>query len=102
MTWRTLLGDEFRHDDGCTRAVRHQPSHSRVGQEPYVQAHYLCNNRFADALQAQAFSALRNSLGARRCYDKQRAPYVGYNFALRHLGNRLVGILHGYLKARAL
>ncbi|MEU9918300.1 IS110 family transposase, partial [Streptomyces sp. NPDC051001] len=54
----------------------------------------------ADALQTQAFSALRASPGARHYYDKQRAREAGYNPALRQLGNRLVGILHGCLKTR--
>ncbi|MGW0632803.1 IS110 family transposase, partial [Streptomyces sp. NPDC002758] len=35
-----------------------------------------------------------------RYYDKQRAREAGYNPALRQLGNRLVGILHGCLKTR--
>ncbi|WP_443062372.1 hypothetical protein [Streptomyces sp. NBC_00457] len=48
------------------------------------------------------FSALRASPGARRYYDKQRAREAGYNPALRQLGNRLVGILHGCLKTRTL
>ncbi|MFD7430501.1 transposase, partial [Streptomyces sp. NPDC059818] len=64
-----------------------------------VQARYVRNNRLADALQAQAFAALR-SPGARHYYDKQRAREAGYNPALRQLGNRLVGILHGCLKTR--
>lgn len=68
------------------------------GKSHTVQARYVRNNR----LGAQAFSALRNSPGARRYYDKQRARDVGYNPALRQLGNRLVGILHGCLKARTL
>jgi hypothetical protein len=60
------------------------------------------NNRLADALQRQAFSALRASPGARSYYDKQRAREASYNPALRQLGNRLVGILHGCLKTRTL
>lgn len=48
--------------------------------------------------QRQAFSALRASPGARRYYEKQRARETGYNAALRPVGNRLVGILHGCLK----
>jgi hypothetical protein len=60
------------------------------------------NNRLADALQRQAFSALNASPGARRYYDKQRAREAGYNPALRQVGNRLVGILHGCLKTRTL
>ncbi|MFE1265335.1 IS110 family transposase, partial [Streptomyces albogriseolus] len=48
------------------------------------------------------FCALQNSPGARRYYDKQRARDLDYNPALRQLGNRLVGILHGCLKSRTL
>ncbi|WP_328436816.1 IS110 family transposase [Streptomyces sp. NBC_00444] len=72
------------------------------GKSHTVQARYVRNNRLADALQTQAFSALRASPGARRYYDKQRAREAGYNPALRQLGNRLVGILHGCLKTRTL
>ncbi|GAB2965035.1 IS110 family transposase [Streptomyces pseudoechinosporeus] len=70
------------------------------GKSHTVQARYVRNNRLADALQTQAFSALRASPGARRYYDKQRAREAGYNPALRQVGNRLVGILHGCLKTR--
>ena len=70
------------------------------GKSRSVQARYVRNNRLADALQTQAFSALNGSPGARRYYDKQRARDVDYNPALRQLGNRLVGILHGCLKTR--
>ncbi|MCX5424960.1 IS110 family transposase [Streptomyces sp. NBC_00078] len=72
------------------------------GKSHTVQARYVRNNRLADALQTQAFSALRASPGARHYYDKQRAREAGYNPALRQLGNRLVGILHGCLKTRTL
>lgn len=72
------------------------------GKSHTVQARYVRNNRLADALQTQAFSALRASPGARRYYDKQRAREAGYNSALRQVGNRLVGILHGCLKTRTL
>lgn len=70
------------------------------GKSHTVQARYVRNNRLADALQRQAFGALRASPGARRYYDKQRDREAGYNPALRQLGNRLVGILHGCLKTR--
>jgi transposase len=72
------------------------------GKSHTVQARYVRNNRLADALQPQAFSALNASSGARRYYDKQRAREAGYNPALRQVGNRLVGILHGCLKTRTL
>ncbi|WP_436792135.1 transposase, partial [Yinghuangia sp. YIM S10712] len=70
------------------------------GKVRTVQARCVRNNRLADALQRQAFCALRNSPGARRYYDRQRARNLDYNPALRQLGNRLVGILHGCLKTR--
>lgn len=70
------------------------------GKVHTVQARYVRNDRLADALQRQAFSAINTSPGARRYYDKQRAREAGYNPALRQLGNRLVGILHGCLKTR--
>jgi len=68
------------------------------GKVRTVQARYVRNNRLADALQRQAFCALRASPGARRYYDRQRDRDLDYNPALRHVGNRLVGILHGCLK----
>jgi transposase len=70
------------------------------GKARTVQARYVRNSRLADALQRQAFCALQNSPGARRYYDRQRARDLDYNPALRQLGNRLVGILHGCLKTR--
>ncbi|MFJ5680723.1 IS110 family transposase [Streptomyces sp. NPDC093097] len=70
------------------------------GKVHTVQARFVRNDRLADALQRQAFCALQNSPGARRYYDKQRARDLDYNPALRHVGNRLVGILHGCLKTR--
>ncbi|WP_435172248.1 IS110 family transposase [Actinacidiphila sp. bgisy145] len=70
------------------------------GKSRTVQSRYIRNNRLADALQHQAFAALRVSPGARRYYDKQRDREAGYNPALRQVGNRLVGVLHGCLKTR--
>lgn len=50
------------------------------GKSYTVQArYYVRNNRLADALQTQAFSALRASADARGHYDKQRAREVSYN-----------------------
>ncbi|GIH19159.1 hypothetical protein Raf01_73310 [Rugosimonospora africana] len=50
----------------------------------------------------QAFTAPRNSPGARAYYDRQRARGASHNAALRQLANRLVGILHGCLKTGTL
>jgi transposase len=68
------------------------------GRSKVVLARFIRNTRLADALQSQALSALTASPGARGYYDKQRARGIGHNAALRHLSNRLVGILHGCLK----
>lgn len=65
-------------------------------------ARYVRNKRLADALHRQAFCALSGSPGARAYYDALRERDIGYNAALRQLGNRLVGILHGCLKTHPL
>ena len=68
------------------------------GKKKVVLARYVRNNRLTDALHHQAFSALSGSPGARAYYDALRRRDISYNAALRQLGNRLVGILHGCLK----
>ena len=68
------------------------------GKKKTVVARYVHNDRLVDALGLQAFAALNASPGARAHYDRQRARGTGHNAALRHLANRLVGILHGCLK----
>ncbi|MBO0775166.1 MAG: IS110 family transposase [Actinobacteria bacterium] len=72
------------------------------GKRKTVQARYVHNDRLRDALDGQAFAALNASPGARACYDAHRAAGAGHRAALRHLANRLVGILHGCLKTRTL
>jgi len=72
------------------------------GKKKVVLARYVRNKRLADALHRQAFCALRRSPGARAYYDALRDRDIGYNAALRQLGNRLVGILHGCLKTHTL
>lgn len=68
------------------------------GTKRVVLARYARNNRLADALYHQAFSALSNSPGARAYYDRHRDAKATHHQALRALANRLVGILHGCLK----
>ncbi|MGB8384845.1 MAG: IS110 family transposase [Dermatophilaceae bacterium] len=70
------------------------------GTKQVVLARYARNTRLGDALHQQAFSALRASPGARSYYDALRARGKSHHAALRQLGNRLVGILHGCLKTR--
>ncbi|MDX6280001.1 MAG: hypothetical protein QOH03_1072 [Kribbellaceae bacterium] len=70
------------------------------GKSRAVLARHARNRRLADALYQQAFCALTSSPGARACYDAHRARGATHHQALRALGNRLVGILHGCLRHR--
>jgi transposase len=70
------------------------------GTRRVVLARYARNKHLADAIHQWAFCALTASPGARAYYDAIRARGVGHHAALRQLGNRLVGILHGCLKTR--
>jgi len=67
------------------------------GLRTVVVARAACNQRLVDACYLWAFAALTASPGARRCYDAHRARGATHHQALRALGNRLVGILHGCL-----
>ena len=58
---------------------------------------HVRNQRLADAIYLWAFAALTASPGARACYNARRAAGDTHHQALRALGNRLVGILHGCL-----
>ena len=72
------------------------------GTRRVVLARYARNRHLADATHQWAFCALTASPGARGYYDAIRARGAGHHAALRQLGNRLVGILHGCLKTRTL
>jgi transposase len=67
------------------------------GTKRVVLARYARNQRLADAVYLWAFAALSASPGARNYYDCHRAAGDTHHAALRALGNRLVGILHGCL-----
>jgi hypothetical protein len=60
-----------------------------------VLARYARNKRLADACYLWAFSAITASPGARAYPDARRATGDTHHRALRALGNRLVGLLHG-------
>jgi hypothetical protein len=70
------------------------------GTRRVVLARYARNKHLADAAHQWAFCALTASPGARAYYDSIKARGTGHHAALRQLGNRLVGILHGCLKGR--
>jgi len=71
------------------------------GTRRVVLARVARNKRLADAIYRWAFSSLQRSPGARAFYDRQRAAGKTHHQALRALGNRLVGIVHGCLVHRA-
>lgn len=68
------------------------------GKKRAVLARHVRNRRLYDAIDQWAFCALTNSPGARTFYDQHRAAGDMHHQALRALGNRLVGILHGCLR----
>jgi Transposase IS116/IS110/IS902 family len=72
------------------------------GTKKAVLARHVRNRRLADAIYLWAFSALAASPGARALYDQHRATGDTHHAALRALGNRLVGILHGCLQHHTL
>jgi Transposase/Transposase IS116/IS110/IS902 family len=67
------------------------------GSKRAVLARHVRNRRLADAIYLWAFAAITASPGARTFYDQHRAAGATHHAALRALGNRLVGILHGCL-----
>jgi hypothetical protein len=71
------------------------------GTKRVVLARYARNQRLADAIYLWAFASLTCSPGARACYHARRAAGDTHHAALRALGNRLVGILHGCLAHHA-
>ena len=96
--------DKKRYADARARKnyAGTSPITRQSGKKKVVLARYVHNDRLIDALGLQAFAALRTSPGARAYYDQLRARGAGHRAALRQLGNRLVGILHGCLKTGTL
>ena len=70
------------------------------GTKRAVLARHIRNRRLADAVDKWAFCAITSSAGCRAYYDQRRAAGDLHHQALRALGNRLVGILHGCLRGR--
>ena len=108
ITGARVLGefgdDPHRYADGKARKnyAATSPITRASGKKKVVAARFVHNDRLVDALNAQAFSALTASPGARAFYDEFRSRGLEHNDALRRLANRLVGILHGCLKTRTL
>ena len=94
--------DPHRYADAKSRKnyAATSPITRASSKKKIVVARFVHNDRLIDALMTQAFSALSASPGARASYDEHKARGAEHNTALRHLANRLVGILHGCLKTR--
>jgi transposase len=74
------------------------PITRQSGKTKTVHARFVHNDRLVDALHMQAGAAILHDTGVRAYYDELRDRQIGHNAALRQVGNRLVGILHGCLK----
>src|ERR1700756_540769 len=71
------------------------------GKKRAVLARYVRNRRLYDAIHQWSFCSIPSSPGCRAFYDQRRAAGDLHHQALRALGNRLVGILHGCLTHRS-
>jgi transposase len=96
--------DPNRYDDAKCRKnyAGTSPITRASGKHRIVLARYARNRRLADACYQWAFAAITASPGARTFYDQRRAAGDTHHRALRALGNRLVGILHGCLRHQTL
>jgi len=72
------------------------------GKKKAVLARHVRNRRLYNTMDQWAFCSLTQSPGCKAFYDQRRSKGDLHHQALRALGNRLVGILHGCLKTRTL
>jgi len=78
------------------------PLTKQSGRKKVVMARWIRKRRLYDAIDQWAFNACNTSPGARTLYDHRRRQGDGHHQALRCVGNRLVGFLHGCLRTRTL
>jgi hypothetical protein len=99
------FGDDPERYD-CAKSRRNYAGTSPItiasGRKQAVLARHVRNRRLYDAIDQWAFCALQTSPGCRAFYDQRRAAGDLHHQALRALGNRLVGYLHGCLATRTL
>jgi hypothetical protein len=107
VTGARVLGefgdDPTRYDSAKARRnyAGTSPLTIASGTRTIVRARHIRNRRLADALNWWAFNAIKRSPGARALYDHRRATGDSHYAALRVVGNRLVGILHGCLRTHS-
>lgn len=78
------------------------PVTRQSGTTKIVAARWIRKRRLYNAVDHWAFTACNTSLGARALYNHPRQQGDRHHQALRAVGNRLVGILHGCLKHQTL
>jgi len=74
------------------------PITRQSGKLKTVHARFIHNNRLVNAIDLWAGAATLHDPHVRAYYHQLRARGLGHHAALRQIGNRLVGILHGCLK----
>jgi transposase len=95
--------DPERYDDAKSRRnyAGTSPLTIASGTKRAVLARHVRNKRLYDAIDQWAFCSLLTSPGCRQFYDQRRAAGDLHHQALRALGNRLVGYLHGCLRTHS-
>ena len=96
--------DPERYDSAKSRRnyAATSPLTVASGRKRTVKARFIRNRRLSDAADRWALCSLQASPGCHDFYDRRRAAGDLHHQALRALGNRLVGYLHGCLKRRLL
>jgi hypothetical protein len=89
-----LVGRQNRdpHDAARTRPI------TAVRQAKTVLVRRVHNDRLIDTLGRRALTAVIASASDRTSHDQQCNRGIGHH-APRQLGNRLVGVVHGFLTA---
>lgn len=89
--------NRYEHAKSRKNYASTSPITRASGKASSVHARHARNDRLVDACRLWAFSSLTKSAGARLYYDTIRGRHKTNEQALRQLGNRWVGILHGCL-----
>ena len=94
--------DPERYDSAKSRRnyAATSPLTVASGRKRTVKARFVRNRRLSDAADRWALCSLQASPGCRDFYQRRRAAGDLHHQALRALGNRLVGYLHGCLRTR--
>jgi transposase len=94
--------DPDRYADVKSRrnAAATSPLTIQSGKTRVVTKRWIRNERLHGAVIDWAYHATRQSPGAAAYYQHKRATEADHHQALRAVGNRLVGILHGCLQHR--